>query len=89
MTGTLYIDRLSLTLHGVSEDMAAAAMEGLEAALARRLGAMRPHGGRDIPALSLRAADLPRGADAAALRGLIADRLAEALAATNQTAEAG
>lgn len=80
MSGAMVeIGRLGITLHGVSADIAEAAVGGLEAAFRRRLGALR--GGRllDIPTLRIDALKLPPDADAAALRDLLAERLVQAL----------
>lgn len=83
MSGSMVeIGRLDITLHGVSADIAEAAVSGLESALRRRLGALR--GGRllDVPTLRIDALDLPPEADAAALRDLLAERLVQALGDT-------
>lgn len=76
---TVEIGRLSIVLHGVSAAIAEAAVGGLEAALRRRLDAMRIAGSRDVPALQIDALDLPPDADATALRELLAERLVQAL----------
>ncbi|MGF1625590.1 MAG: hypothetical protein ACFCVH_11965 [Alphaproteobacteria bacterium] len=74
------IDRLEIALSGVSTLVAEQAVAGLEAELRRRLGALRGSVAvADVPRLSLGPLDLPPQADAAALRGLIADRLLGAL----------
>ena len=73
------IGRLNIALHGVSTDLAAAAVNGLESALRRRLDALRLYRTRDVPALHIDALDLPPHTDAAALRELLADRLIHAL----------
>lgn len=73
----LQIDRIHIALHGVSASMAEAAADGLEAELRRRLGTS----GRteDVAELSLGPLDGRAVLDAAALRGLIAQRLVDAL----------
>lgn len=80
---TLSIDlaRLELALHGVSAATAEAAVAGLEEALRRRLAA-RPAGEiatSDAAELALGPVGGGATLDAAALRGVIADRLADAL----------
>lgn len=77
------VDRLVLSLHGVSADIARAAAENLGAELERRLGA----GARrwiesdlGVVLIGVEAATL----DAAALRGLIAERVALALGAPRE-----
>ena len=72
------IDRLSLTLHGVSRLVAEQAAEGLDAELQRRLGTFPSN--RPLTLERGRIALQPvhiRGLDAAALRGAIADRLVD------------
>jgi hypothetical protein len=81
---TVEIDRLNIALHGVSADIAEAAVAGLGPALRRRLGSLRTGRSFAVPALRIDAIDLPPGIDAAALRELIADRLVEAI--DNRTA---
>jgi len=80
MSGTMVdIGRLNIALHGVSAEIAEAAVAGLEAALRRRLGSLRPSQSFAVPSLRVDAGDLPPEADAAALRDLIATRLVAAL----------
>jgi len=93
MTINIAIDRLHISLHGVSAQMIEAAAEGLEEELARRLGARKTGLGSsaaasavDIAELSLSAARASAGLDAAGLRGLIADRLLDAIEAEQQSA---
>lgn len=69
------IGRLTIALHGVSAEIAEAAVAGLEAALRRRLGSLRLGQSFAVPALRIDAGDLPPEADAVALRDLIANRL--------------
>jgi len=77
---TIDIDRLNVALHGVSAVVAEEAMAGLESVLRRRLGGLRGSAVTSaVPELRIGPLDLPRGADAAALRALVADRLLEAL----------
>jgi hypothetical protein len=76
------IDRLELALHGVAPELAEAALDGLDAELARRLGA---HGVGDaawrarLPSIRLDPLDAS-GLDAASLRAGIAERLVALLA---------
>lgn len=79
MSRMLDIERLSITLHGVSADLADAAASGLEDALQRRLGGLRLDRAASLPDLRIGPLDLPHRADAAALRELIAERLVEAI----------
>jgi hypothetical protein len=80
MSGVMVeIGRLDIALHGVSADIAEAAVSGLESALRRRLDALHLYRTRDVPALRIDALDLPPQTDAAALRDLLAERLIEAL----------
>jgi len=79
MSRMLDIGRLSITLHGVSADLAEAAASGLEDALRRRLGGLRLDRAGSVPELRLDALDLPRRVDAAVLRELIAAHLVEAI----------
>jgi hypothetical protein len=78
------VDRLVLSLHGVSADVARAAAENLGAELERRLGAgARRWIESDLGAVligPIEAASL----DAGALRGLIAERIALALGAPRE-----
>ncbi len=75
------VDRLVLSLHGVSADIARAAAENLGAELRRRLsGGAREWIHDDFGVVligPIEAATL----DPASLRGLIADRIAESLGA--------
>lgn len=80
MSGAIVdIERLNIALHGVSAEIAEAAVAGLETALRRRLGATHMTRALDVPALRVDALDLPPGTDSAALRDLLADRLVQAL----------
>jgi hypothetical protein len=93
MSGAMIeIGRLSIALHGVSAEIAEAAVAGLESALRRRLGSLRAGRSFAVPTLRVDAVDLPSDVDAAALRDLIADRLVETLgdgAAPQQQEELG
>jgi len=74
------IERLNIAVHGVSSLVVEQALAGLEGELRRRLGSLR--GGWAavaVPALRVGPLELPPGADAAALRELIAERLLEVL----------
>ena len=77
---TIEIDRLEIVLHGVSTLVAEEALADLEGALRRRLGWLRGSvTAASVPQLRIGPLDLPRAADAAALRELVAERLLEAL----------
>ena len=69
------IDRVSLTLDGVSVDLAQQALDGLEAEVRRRLRAW-PQTGLPVPQPD---DPVPVVLDVAALRGLIAERMVQAL----------
>ena len=74
------IGRLTVAVHGVSALVAEQALAGLEDELRRRLGSL--HGSWEtaaIPALRVGPLDLPPGANAAALRHLVAERLLQAV----------
>jgi len=79
MSRMLDIDRLDITLHGVSADLADAAVSGLEDTLRRRLGGLRLDRAGSVPELRIDPLDLPSDADAAALRELIAEHLIAAI----------
>lgn len=77
----VFLDRLSLRLHGISPQIAQDAMEGLDRELARRISrlpiaALAPV---DMAGLSI-SADMPRSGGSAALRALIAERVVAGLA---------
>lgn len=74
-TTRVSIERLALTLHGVSAEIAQAALVGLDELLARRLNvrALDPARRRQTQDLRLPALTAPRAIDAETLRGLIAD----------------
>lgn len=75
------IERVTLTLHGVSQQIAEAAVADLDQALRRRLGAFqaRDLALQDFSVLAIGPIESGATLDAAALRGLIAERLAQAL----------
>lgn len=79
MSRMVDIERLSITLHGVSADLAQGAVHGLEAAVQRRIGGLRIDRAGNVSEIHVGPFDLPRGADATALRSLIAERLVEAI----------
>ena len=85
------VGRLDLALHGVSAAVAEAAVEGLEGALRRRLGALPPdrRGAFEQADLALGALESGSALDAGALRGIIADRLVEAILAAGHGGTAG
>lgn len=81
MTTNIDIGRLSIALHGVSAEVAEAAVAGLDVELRRRLGALT---GRALVTGDLGIIDIGPLAgtpDPAALRALIAERLVFALSA--------
>lgn len=82
------IDSLALTLHGVSAEIAQAALTGLDAALARRLNvrALDPARWQEPMSLRLPPIQVSPAIDAETLRGLIADGLAELLQAPSRAA---
>lgn len=78
---SIRVDRLQLSLHGVSAELAERAMDGLDAELRRRLGRLSP---ADLPLadraeLALGTIRVTGRIDAASLRGLIAERLVASL----------
>jgi hypothetical protein len=79
MSRLLDIERLSITLQGVSANLAEAAACGLEDALQRRLGGLRLDRAVSVPELRIGPLDLPRRADAATLRELIAEHVFAAI----------
>jgi hypothetical protein len=84
----LNIERLVLTLHGVSAEVARAAAENLPQELGRRLGG--PGRGwldRDLGVIVIGPVETKGAPDAGALRALIAERLAPALAGPWEAAE--
>ena len=82
------IDSLALTLHGVSAEIAQAALTGLDVALARRLNVRAFDHTRWREPMSLRLPPIQasHGIDAETLRGLIADGLAQLLQAPPRAA---
>jgi hypothetical protein len=77
----LDIDRLSLSLHGVSAGIAQEAVADLAQELRRRLSSLPPQTlpSLDAGTLALGPLHVDNTLDATALRGLIADRLVQAL----------
>ena len=75
------IDRIQIALHGVSAQVVEAATEGLDKEVRRRLGVL-PHldmSAFDMGELALGSVESKAVLDAAALRGIIADRLVQAI----------
>lgn len=75
------IKRVAVALHGVSSLVVEAAVSGLEEEVRRRLGVM-PIGGMaplDIAELAISPVRTETVLDAASLRGIIADRLVQAI----------
>jgi hypothetical protein len=81
MSDTLDIDRVAIALHGVSAQVAEAALAGLEVELRRRLGSLtaRTLVSGDLGFVQIGPITSRNVLDAAALRGLIAERLVWAL----------
>lgn len=75
------INRINIALHGVSALVAEAAVAGLEGELKRRLGvtSVGNMAAFDIGELSIGPVHSDMVLDAAALRGIIAERLAEVI----------
>ena len=75
------IERLAVSLHGVSSQVVEAATGGLEAEITRRLGRLSLSGARSLHLGDLAVSPLHTETvlDASALRGIIADRLTEAI----------
>jgi hypothetical protein len=75
----LTIDRVGISLFGVSQEIAEAAVSGLEGELARRIGALvlraAPQAPLDLAEVALGPFTAPANLDAGALRALIADAL--------------
>lgn len=91
MTTTVNIDinRLRIAVHGVSAQLIEEALQGLDSELGRRLGVYGiGAGGNWAPAsiseLALSPVHLDTTMDVAGLRGLIADRLLDAIAAQTE-----
>jgi hypothetical protein len=78
-TAKLTIDRVGISLFGVSQEIAEAAVSGLEGELARRIGALplraAAHAPVDLAEVALGPITAPARVDAGALRSLIADAL--------------
>lgn len=88
------IGRLSISLHGISAQMIEAAVQDLDAELGRRFGVRKLGQGLssrtasvDITELSLSPIHLNTRLNVAGLRGLIADRLLDAIEAQQQSAQ--
>lgn len=82
------VERLVLTLHGVSAEVARAAAENLPQELGRRLGG--PGRGwldRDLGVVVIGPVEMKGAPDAEALRALIAERLVLALGGPREAAE--
>ncbi len=76
-TTRVTIDRLALTLHGVSAEIAQSALVGLDEMLAQRLNvrALDATRWRETGTLRVPAMHISSAVDAATLRGMIADGL--------------
>jgi hypothetical protein len=93
MSMNVNVGRLQISLHGVSAQLIEAAVQDLDAELGRRLGVRKLGQGLtsrtaavDIAELALSPLHLPTTIDVAGLRGLIADRLLDAIEAQHQSA---
>ena len=77
----LNIGRIQIALHGISAQVAEQALAGLDDALRRRLDVLQIHGvaGMDMGELSLSPVHSEAVLDASALRGLIVERLCDAI----------
>ncbi len=75
------IERINVSLHGVSAGVVEQASESLEAELKRRLGTIRvsQRGAADPGFLNLGPIHIEPSADGATLRSLVAERLTAAL----------
>ena len=75
------IERLAVSLHGVSSQVVEAAATGLEAEITRRLGQLALSDTRSLNPgdVAMSPVHTKKGLDASALRGIIADRLTEAI----------
>lgn len=94
MTMDIDIGRLNISLHGVSAQMIEEAVQDLDAELGRRLGVRKLGQGLssktaaiDIAELALSPVHLNTTLNVAGLRGLIADRLLDAIEAQQQSAQ--
>ena len=75
------IDRIQISLFGVSSQMVEAAAEDLEAELKRRLGVFPSNDltALNVGELAVGSIESQAALDAAALRGLIADRISQVI----------
>jgi hypothetical protein len=87
MNFNIDIERLSISLHGVSRGVAEAAIAGLDQELRRRLGNLTQRSlvSGDVGVLRIGPIMGPATLDPAALRGLIAERLVLALSSATST----
>jgi len=83
------IERLAVSLHGISSQVVEAAAGGLEAEITRRLGRLSLSGVRslDLGDLAVSPLHTETVLDASALRGIIADRLTEAIVQVSQSSD--
>lgn len=77
----LQLDRLDISLHGISPEVIDRAMQGLEGALAQRLGQIRGAAGSALQRveIDIGAVHLDNAPDAEGLRALLVERVADAL----------
>jgi hypothetical protein len=75
------IDRIQIALYGVSSQVAEAAAVDLDAELKRRLGVFPQHdmAAFDMGELAIGSVESEAALDAAALRGIIADRIVQVI----------
>ena len=75
------LDRLNVVVHGVSNQIVAAAMSGLDSALGRRLcdSHLADLVSLDMAELAVSPAHIPKSLDADALRGFIVEQLVEVI----------
>jgi len=85
------IDKLTISLHGVSSIVAEEALSGLGGELKRRFNEFQLQDliFRDLNNLSLSPVQVESVLDAGALRGIIADRLIESITHARQKPEDG
>ena len=84
------IERVAISLHGVSSQVVEEAVTGLEAEVTRRLGsfAMRRMSPLHLGDMALSPLSTETVLDASALRAIIADRMTEAILRTGSASDA-
>ena len=83
------IERLAVSLHGVSSQVVEAAATGLEAEITRRLGglALSDTKSLNLGDVAMSPVHTKTVLDASALRGIIADRLTDAIVQVSQSSD--